>query len=360
MTDKGIVITGLRGVGKTVLLERFSQISKESNAVVIKYEVAKDINLGFTSKFPSLARKALLEIAPTEKWKGMAFQAAGVISGFKAQFDPNGQWSFSYDIMSAKEFIEATGKADSGDFVYDLPDLLEVLGAAMKEHGKTLVILIDEVQELNKNEITALIMAKQRINQNSLPIVLAVAGLPQTASQFRSTQAYVERMFSWPDIGGLDKESARKALLEPIFKYNIFYEADAVDYIIDYTEGYPYFLQEFGKTIWNQTLSSPITLIDATRATSLVNEVLDQDFFSIRVAELNDREKNFIKALASLGAGEHTAKEVAIAMNLASSAGIGKASQTLINKGLIYNTKRGNWAFTVPQFDKYVTRKYSL
>ena len=199
-------------------------------------------------------------------------------------------------------------------------------------------------------------MSKHQVNQRELPIVFAGAGPPQLPSLTSEAQTYAERMFAWPEIGRLPDNEARTALAVPARESGAEFEPAALDAIIDYTEGYPFFLQEYGKAVWNLAATSPITLVDTLAARDVVDAVLDQDFFSLRVGNLPDRELDYVKALAALGPGEHTPADIAKAMGATSSATIGSFSRRLTERGLISSTKRGRVAFTVPQFDRYVAR----
>lgn len=349
LTDKGVIITGLRGVGKTVLLNAFEELAVARNLVVVKHEASKQAG-GFARKFPSLARRALLELSPADRWKTRARRAAGALRGFKAQFDPQGRWTITFD------GADVEGVADTGDFTADLPELVVALGEAAQEHGQVLVFLIDEIQYLGPGELSALVMAKHQVNQRELPVVFAGAGLPQLPALTGEAQTYAERMFAWPEIGRLPGEAARDALVVPARAAGCAFDSAALDFIIDYTEGYPFFLQEFGKAVWNLAPDSPITVADAQAARSVVDAVLDQDFFSLRAGALPERELDYLRALASLDPGEHSPADIARAMRVRSSAAIGSFSRRLTERGLIYNSKRGRVAFTVPQFDRYVTR----
>lgn len=353
-TDKGYIVTGLRGVGKTVLLAEFEELARSKQMVVIAHEVSKSRG-SFSQRFPSLARRALLEVSPAEKWKARGHRAAAVLKLFKGQFDESGKWTISFDPTLAGD---VSGTADTGDFLSDLPDALEALGEAAREHFKTVVFLIDEIQYLSKDELSALVMAKQRINGKALPIVLAGAGLPQLPGLTAGAQTYSERMFNWPEIGRLPDKDSRLALTAPADPEGVTFDDDALDYIVRYTEGYPYFLQEFGKAVWDAVEDAYITLADAQLATSTVEAILDQDFFSLRVTQLPDSELQYIKSLATLGPGEHAPGDIATAMGKTKSSQIAFSGKRLIDRGLLYSTKRGQVAFSVPQFDRYVLRTY--
>lgn len=209
---------------------------------------------------------------------------------------------------------DVEGVADTGDFVSDLPELIVALGEAAQEHRQVLVFLIDEIQYLGGHELSAVVMSKHQVNQRELPIVFAGAGLPQLPSLTSEAQTYAERMFSWPEIGRLATAEAVNALVQPAQAAGADFEQAALEFIIGYTEGYPFFLQEYGKAVWNIAAQATITESDAREARDVVDAVLDQDFFSLRVGNLPDRELDYVKALASLGPGEQAPADIARAM----------------------------------------------
>ena len=352
-TEKGYLVTGLRGVGKTVLLGEFETLARNRGAIVITHEAPKEAG-ALTRRFPGLARKALLEMSPAARWGERARRTAGILRGFKATFDPEGRWSVTYD---AADIEDVEGVGDSGDFTVDLPDVLEALGEAAASHDRLIVFLIDEIQHLETRELSALVMAKHRINRRSLPIVIAGAGLPQLPGLTTDAQTYSERMFHWPRIGQLPAADARLALLQPASREGVVIEEDALAFIVEYTEGYPYFLQEYGRAIWDAAEDSPITLQDALDTQATVEAVLDQDFFAMRVAGLPDAEIRYLQAMAGLGPGEHPGTEVAEAMGKPVTQ-VSSAQGRLVVRGLLYRPQRGVVAFTVPQFDRYMLRAF--
>lgn len=268
----------------------------------------------------------------------------------KGYYDPEGRWTIGYETPSpAAEML-------TGEFIADLPDMLQALGEAASEAGKVVVFLLDEIQFLETEELSALVMAKHHVNQRALPIVVAGAGLPQLPSLTSEAQTYAERMFSWPEIGKLDPSAASKALVDPAQDEEVVYEDAAVQRILDYTEGYPYFLQEYGKAVWNAAEGPVIKESVALEVESEVEDVLDRDFFSLRVGSLPAGELDYVRALASLGPGEKTPAAVATAMGKKSSSQIGYHAKRLTERGLIYSSKRGRVAFTVPHFERYVER----
>jgi hypothetical protein len=351
MDEKGLIITGLRGVGKTVLLGKFKEIALSKSAVVVMYEIPKG-GRSLGPRFGTLARRALLEISPSDRWKDRAKRAASVITSFGLTFNPDGSMRFGVDVSALP------GIADSGELSADLTDVVVALGEAAKDHNQTVVFLFDEIQYLTTEELGALILAKHQVNQLRLPIVFAGAGLPQLPALAGTAQTYAERMFSFPEIGKLDEPAAEAAIEEPANKLAVEYETLATKHILSYTEGYPFFIQEYGKAVWNLAEVSPITLDDALAAEDQVEAVLDQDFFSVRTDGLPDKELDYIRALAALGSGQHTQLEVAKQMGKSSSAKVGSQVTRLIERGLIYRTRRGSIAFAVPHFDRYVLREY--
>jgi hypothetical protein len=349
--DKGFLVTGLRGVGKTVLLNRFKTMAEQAGAVVVSHEIVR-IGTPFPMRFAALCRRALYEISPRERWKQRAVEAARVIKSFSIKVDPDGTLGVGFDVDAA------TGMADSGDLSLDLTDVVVALGQAADEHCTSIVFLLDEIQYLNSDELSALVIAKHQINQQRLPIVFSGAGLPQLPALTGEAQTYAERMFSFPEIGALNLVEATAALLKPAEELGVSFTPEAVSHIIQYTEGYPFFIQEFGKAVWNEAAPPTITLADAQVAERQVEEVLDQDFFAVRTDPLPDSERAYVKALASLGPGEHTPAQIANAMGKKSSSAIGSTATRLIERGLVYRSRRGQVAFTVPHFDRYVMRTF--
>ena len=347
--EKGFIITGLRGVGKTVLLSRFREIAEEKDAIVISDEIAK-AGPAFAPRFASLCRRALLEISPRARWGDRAARAARVIKSFSIKVEPTGAVSFGLDVEPQE------GKGDSGILASDVADVIIALGEAAQESQAVVVFLLDEIQYLDSEELGALVIAKHQVNQRRLPIVLSGAGLPQLPALTGEAQTYAERMFTFPELDALDEPLATEALLAPARALGVEYEPEAANFIVSYTEGYPYFIQEYGKAVWNLAAGSPITLDDAKSAKAVVEEVLDQDFFAVRVGSLPDSERKLVRALAGLGPGEQRPQDVAGAMGKGSSSSIGSATARLIEKGLVYRSRRGQIAFTVPHFDRYVER----
>lgn len=348
--DKGFIITGLRGVGKTVLLVKMHEIALLEGAVVAQHEASKTEG-DLRRKLPTLIRQALLEVSPARKWGARARRAASILKNFKATFDPSGTWTFGVELEPAE------GVADSGYLLQDLPAMIQALGEAAQEAGRCVVFLIDELQYLDSDELSALVMAKHRVNQWRLPVVFAGAGLPQLPALTSDAQTYAERMFNWVRVGRLEVVDAAQALVLPARAEGVEYTTEAIDFIVEYTEGYPFFVQEYGKAVWNTTETEMISLDTAAAAKPLVEQTLDSDFFTVRSSVLTEKELEFVRTMGMRGAGPHVLGELAAAMGYSSSASTGSLVQRLVKKGIIYAPARGQVDFTVPQFDRYVRRR---
>jgi hypothetical protein len=251
------------------------------------------------------------------------------------------------------------GFADSGDLGEDLTDVLVALGEAATECDTGVLFLLDEVQFLSPAEFEALIAALHKTVQRQLPIVLTGAGLPQLPRLAGDAKSYAERLFRFPEIGRLPGDQAARALTTPAERLDVAYEPAAVDAIVEYTEGYPYFLQEYGKLVWDNTARSPITQSDVADAREAVEAKLDGSFFRVRAERTSELELKYMRAMAELGRDAQPAKDVAALMGRTSEQ-LGPTRSRLIEKGLLYTPGHGLAAFTVPQFDRYMRRAYPL
>jgi hypothetical protein len=350
LPQQSMIITGLRGVGKTVLLGAFREIAEEHDWVALDTEITK--NVDFANRFARLARQSLLRLSSAEKWRDRARRAAAVLKSFSVTFDPDGSVAVGLDVNPLQ------GAADSGDLSEDLTDLLLALGEAVKESGRGVVFLFDELQYLHVAELEALISALHKTVQRGLPVTLVGAGLPQIPALAGEAKSYSERLFTFPRIGELSQADAVKALTIPAAERGVDIDTAAVERIVEYTEGYPYFLQEYGSIVWDYSAASPITLADAVSAQPLVEEKLDESFFRVRIERATPLERQYMKAMAECGPGPQAAGEVAQRL--------GKTAQQaaptrarLIEKGLLYAPAYGFAAFTVPQFDRYLLRSAS-
>ena len=259
------------------------------------------------------------------------------------------------DVAMGLDIEAAKGTADSGDLEIDLPNLFIAIAEAAEERQTAVAILIDEIQYLSQKELGAIIMAMHKMQQKQLPLVLLAAGLPVLPGMAGESKSYAERLFNFPDIGALSEVDAAKALREPARNVGIEFEDDALREVYRLTHGYPYFLQEWGYQSWNMATASPITLKVVQDATPEVIRRLDKNFFRVRFDRLTPSEKNFLRAMAQLGAGNHRTGDIAATLGV-SVKGIGPVRSKLIKKGMIYSPAHGDMAFTVPLFDEFMIR----
>jgi hypothetical protein len=350
-TEQSMLITGLRGVGKTVLLGAFEECAQARGWVTVDAEITKGSDFGM--RMAQLVRRALLRVAPSARWRDRAKRAASVLKSFQMTIEPEGKISFGVNVDAIEGF------ADSGDLGEDLTDVLVALGEAAAEHEAGVLFLFDEVQFLGSVEFEALIAALHKTVQRRLPIILTGAGLPQLPRLAGDAKSYAERLFRFPAIGRLPRDEAAEALVAPAQRLDVAYEPEAVDAIVEYTEGYPYFLQEYGKLVWDSALRPPITRGDVADAREAVEAKLDSSFFRVRAERTTELELRYMRAMAELGPDPQPAKEVA-ALMARTSEQLGPTRSRLIEKGLLYTPGHGLAAFTVPQFDRYMRRAYSL
>jgi hypothetical protein len=248
------------------------------------------------------------------------------------------------------------GSADSGDLHTDLTNLLVALAEAAQERTLVVVLLIDEVQYLDEEGFGALIRAMHRVQQRQLPLALVGAGLPIVPGLAGDSKSYAERLFSFPIIGPLSREDAHRALREPTREAGVEFRADALDEVYRKTEGYPYFLQEWGYQAWNSAEASPITLATVTGASSVVVSRLDENFFRVRFGRLTQSEKRSLRAMAELGPGPFRVGDVAAKLGYKSTSSLSPVRGSLIKKGMVYSPSHGELAFTVPLFDQFMKR----
>lgn len=350
-TEQSMLVTGLRGVGKTVLLTSFEERARERDWTTVEAEITKGTEFG--ARMGQLVRRALLQLAPRARWEDRARRAAAVLQSFQLTVTSEGTLAAGLDVEAA------AGVADSGQLDEDLTDLLIALGEAAQEHASGVVFLIDEVHFLTTPELEALIAALHKTVQRQLPITLVGAGLPQLPRLAGEAKSYAERLFKFPSIGRLSAPEAERALVEPAERLGVSFEKEAAAAIIDYTEGYPYFLQEYGNVLWNQVGASPITAADVADAQEAVEAKLDGNFFRVRAERTTELELRYMRAMAELGPDPQQAKDVAAKLGRTSEQ-MGPTRSRLIEKGLLFTPGHGLAAFTVPQFDRFMRRAYPL
>ena len=346
--EKSLLLTGLRGVGKTVLLNEIERLAENAGYRTVQLEAHEDKSLAALLVPP--LRKLLFELDRVAGAGDKAKRGLAVLKGFINSVKLKmGGIEVGLDIESEK------GAANSGDLESDLPNLFMAASEAAEERKTPVALLIDELQYFNAQELSALIMGMHKMQQRQLPMVLLGAGLPILPRLAGESKSYAERLFGFPEIGALSEPDANKALQDPTKAVGVEFEAAALEEIFRLTQGYPYFIQEWGYQSWNRAVGPPITLAVVQAATPTVIKRLDANFFRVRFDRLTPGERRFLRAMAGLGAGAHRSADIARALGVnINSLGPGRAK--LIQKGMIYSPTHGDLAFTVPLFDEFVLR----
>ena len=346
--EQSLMLVGLRGVGKTVLLNRIKDIAEAEKYCVVMIEISEDRSLP-ELLIPGL-RGTLIELDRMEKISAKVKLGLRVLRSFIGTFKIKfGETGVELGIDPER------GKADSGNLESDLSELFVALGEAAKDRQRAVAIIIDEIQYLNEEEMGALIMAIHRVSQRQLPLALVSAGLPQLIGLAGRSKSYAERLLRFPEIGPLSPKDAAAALRDPAKKEGVVFAEDALKEIALQTRGYPYFLQEWGYQAWNLAKESPINRSVILRANVEAVKKLDGSFFRVRFDRLTPREKDYLRALAELGPGPHRSSEIAdrLGIKVQSSAPLRAG---LIGKGMIYSPAHGDTAFTVPLFNDFMIR----
>ena len=347
-SEKSLMLTGLRGVGKTVLLIEIQRLAAANGYRTIELEAHEDKRLGALLA-PSLRRLFYdldrLAGAGDKVRRGLAVLRS-FIGAIKVTIG---------DVDIGLDLEPERGTADSGDLELDLPDLFLAVGEAAGERNSAVALLIDELQYFNQKELGALIMAMHKVQQRLLPLVLIGAGLPILPGLAGESKSYAERLFNFPPIGALAKADAHRALQDPAQAAGVSFASAALDEIFLMTKGYPYFLQEWGYQAWNQGVASPIELEVVKGATERVIQRLDENFFRVCFDRLTPSEKRFLRAMAELGPGAQRTGDIAATLGVQVSS-LGPVRAKLIRKGMIYSPAHGDMAFTVPLFDEFMHR----
>jgi hypothetical protein len=348
-TEQSMIITGLRGVGKTVLLREFHKKAAARRWATVDIEVSKHDNDDFRRQLAREFRSALLRISPKARWGDKAKRVAGVIKSFTIAIDPDGRITAGLD-------TEATeGVADSGDLVIDLSEMLIALGEAAKDHNTGVVLLLDEIQFLAREQLEAVVAAIHKTVQFQLPITMVGAGLPQIAELAGEAKSYAERLFKFPQIGILSEDEVNAALSEPATEEGAAFEDGALELAALVTGRYPYFIQELGYAVWPLAADNRIRRSDIVNAQQVYEEKLDSSFFRVRLDRATELEQAYLRAMAELGPEPQLAGDVARLLSR-SSQQCAPTRSTLIEKGLLYTPSHGYAAFTVPHFDQFMRR----
>lgn len=345
---KSVLMVGLRGVGKTVLLDRMRYDAAESGAATLRIEAPESRSL--PALLAPQLRLALLRLSRVEAAKNLAKRGLRALAGFAKAL------KFKYnDIEVGVDYDPEPGLADNGDLEADLTALLEEVGLAARSADTVVVLFIDELQYLDNDQFAALISALHRCAQRSLPLTVVGAGLPQLRALAGNAKSYAERLFDFPMIEALNPLEAEQAIVKPAHDHGADFTPEAVAEIVSATRGYPYFLQEWGKHAWDVADQSPITLSDVSRASVEALAALDESFFRVRLDRLTPAEKKYLRAMAELGPGPHRSGDIAHMLDRKVSS-LGPVRQGLITKGMIWSPSHGDTAFTVPLFDEFMKR----
>lgn len=343
---KSLVLTGLRGVGKTVLLNRIRQQAESLNFIAVRMEAPEERSLPGLL-VPGL-QSALIKLNRGKTASNLAKQAFRALATFVNAM------KLKYHDVEMQFDIEPD-KFVTTDLNENLIQLFQAVGMAAKEKKTAVILFIDELQILNEKELGSLIMALHIVSQDMLPVTLVAAGLPQTAAKMGKAKTYAERLFEFISIGQLNDDAAIAALVVPAEKLKVRYSKQALKEILQQTKGYAYFLQEWGQHAWDIATRSPITESNAKEATLRALADLDASFFRIRFEQLTEMQKRYLRAMAEFDTEFVASGKIAELMGK-NVTELGSIRDQLINKGLIYSPAHGEAAFTVPLFGDFMKR----
>lgn len=342
------MLTGLRGVGKTVLLNEFELLAEGRGYFHEHIEVNEEGDLPF--RLASAFRRVLLAMEARRRIGERIRRALGVLKAFSLRIPGGIELSIDVDPVP--------GPADSGDLATDLAGMFVELGEVSRDHSTGVLITIDELHYVNQPTLEALVMGLHRASQLRLPITIAGAGLPSLAALTGEAKSYAERMFIFPVIGSLPVDQAREALQVPARDEGVNWSRPALDRIIEVTQGYPYFLQEFGKAAWDAAgRTDRIEAGDIERSIPVATAELDDGFFRVRIGRTSDPERAYLRAMAELAGGPGPIRSSAVAAVLGRKVtAVAPTRDTLIKKALCYSPRWGEIDFTVPMFDGFMKR----
>ena len=345
---KSAMLVGLRGVGKTVLLDRLREDAEGAGIHTVRIEAPEGRSL--PALLAPQLRQALLRLSQLENAKAYAVRGLRALAGFASKLKLTYQ-----DIEVGFDYEPEPGLADNGDLEHDLQDLIEQLGLAAKSAGTALAIFIDELQYVEEDQLAALITAMHRAEQRKLPVVLLGAGLPQLRGRMGKAKSYAERLFDFPEIGPLPSQAARHAIEKPLEDEQVRITLEAIEAVLHVTRGYAYFLQQWGSHMWRAADASPIDLRAVEKASTTAVAALDESFFRVRFDRLTPKEKKYLRVMAELGEGPHRSGDIANAYP-AKVSSLAPTRSALIAKGMVWSPNHGDTAFTVPMFDEFMKR----
>lgn len=342
------MLVGLRGVGKTVLLNRIAREATGAGLSATYVECPEDRSLMAAMLAP--LRTSLFDLSRRAAAQEAGRRALRVLASFVETV------RLSYAGVEVRmEFEPEPGVADSRDLEHDLRDLIEAAGLAAQSASSCLAMFVDEIQYADERELAALITSLHRSSQLELPVTLVGAGLPQVTGKLGEAKSYAERLFEFRTIAPLDPEDARRAIFKPLEHEGVAIEKQALDLIVTETQGYPYFLQEWGKHTWDVAGQSPIDEGDVATASQRAIAALDHSFFRVRFERLTPSERRYLRAMSELGPGPHRSGDIATVLERQVTS-VAPVRSQLINKGMVWSPGHGDTAFTVPLFDQFMKR----
>jgi len=348
--EQSLLVTGLRGVGKTVLLDAFAGIAIERGWFASSTEITGDTRLA--KVVATMTREALLDLRRIERVREAARRALSILKAFTLTTGVGVEIRLELDVQE--------GIADSGDLGRDLGDLFVEVGTVAGDAGRGVVFLLDEVQFLGRSDFEGLIAGLHRSTRRQLPFTVVGAGLPSLPRLAGEAKSYAERLFTFPTIGALSDPAARMALVEPALAEGVSFTEGALNEILRLSARYPYFLQQYGKHAWLTGTDDVIDEVAVERAHELVLSVLDVDFFHVRFERAAPAEQRYLAAIAALGDGPQRSGEVTRLLGYTSTTETGPVRDSLIKRGLIYSPRHGLVDFTVPLFGDFMRRQHPL
>jgi hypothetical protein len=348
--ERSLIYTGLRGVGKTVLLMEFDVLASEAGwATTDVQEVGS--NADFRTTFAGMANRLLLNMSRRHRAKQRIERALSVVKAFSIAI-PGG--------VEVRLDVDGAGVADSGDPEQDLAGLFREIGEVARANQMGALFLIDEMQNLDTPSLAAICMAFQAISRAGLPVAMVGAGLPDLRVRLLSAKPYADRLFSYETLGRLPEPAARSALVGPAAAVGADYDEEAARQVVNEAAGFPYFIQEYGRELWNYAETSPITVADLNNARGIVRDSLARNFFGTRFEMATDTEQRYLSAMASLGEGPYPVGEVAHAFGVSDQRRASMHRDSLIQKGLIWSPRRGQIDFTVPLFAEFLKENHPV
>lgn len=349
--ERSLIYSGLRGVGKTVLLMELDVLATEAGwATTDVQEVGSQPDFRVT--FARMAARLLREMSRKHRVKDHVDRALSVVKAFSVAVPAGVQLKLDVEA--------ATGVADSGDPEQDLTDLVREIGEVARATGAGALFLIDEMHNLDASSLAAICIAFQAISRNALPVAMVGAGLPDLKTRLMSAKPYADRLFQYHELGSLSPGAARAALVAPAATRDVSYEEPAARRVVREAAGYPYFIQEYGLELWNHAETSPITSADVEAVREIVTDSLARNFFGVRFQLATDSEQRYLAAMASQKDPPYRSADVAHAYGAKDQRGVSIHRDGLIQKGLIWSPRRGQLDFTVPLFAEYVRENHPL